>query len=294
MAARPLGKLYLMPEQFRVCTKSGCPELTDRKSGYCDRHEAVRRKAQDAQRGNWRQRGYDQEYDRNHAVVLREEAHCHVCGQLVDKTLPGTHRDGPSVDHLVRRADGGSNARPNLRLAHLRCNSGRRTTVAPAPRRARSEATAPFVVIVGQPGTGKTAIRDILAERIGALAMGPDDYQGDWNLVYDRLDTSPNAIVECCALPRALRRKAARRGAHIIHLTASPDARRQRLLDRGEPDGMVRRWLEEADQPIGYEDHITPNQTIDTTTLSPQQATDKIAAALPAPQRASHHSLGLR
>lgn len=123
---------------IRTCGIPGCPALTTRTSGRCDTHEAERRKQQDAARGTWRQRGYDREYDLNRAAVLREEHDCWLCGKPVDKTLPGTHPNGPSIDHLTRRTDGGTNHRTNLRLAHLHCNTGRHTgsphdTPTPAP-----------------------------------------------------------------------------------------------------------------------------------------------------------------
>lgn len=106
-----------------VCSVPGCPILTA--DGKCGPHAAEARAAKDAARPNFRERGYDAEYDRNHAVVLREETHCGLCGRLVDKSLPGTDPDGPSVDHIVPRSRGGSNARENLRLVHARENSGR-------------------------------------------------------------------------------------------------------------------------------------------------------------------------
>ena len=74
-------------------------------------------------RPDWRQRGYDRIYDRNHGIVLRRQTTCWICGQPVDKTLTGP--EGPSVDHVIPRRDGGTNQLDNLRLAHLRCNSAR-------------------------------------------------------------------------------------------------------------------------------------------------------------------------
>lgn len=120
-----------MLRSLKVCSVPSCPELT--LSGKCSAHAAAARAAQDAVRGNWRERGYDAEYDRNRVIVLREEDTCWLCSVTVDKTLPGTHRDGPSVDHVIRREDGGSNARDNLRLTHLRCNTGRRSAAPSSP-----------------------------------------------------------------------------------------------------------------------------------------------------------------
>ena len=96
-------------------------------------------------RADWRERGYDAEYDRNRRLVLREETVCHICGQPVDKTLSGRDRMGPTLDHLVPRARGGTNARSNLRLAHLSCNSAKRAGVQ-AGRRRRPPERHPGIV----------------------------------------------------------------------------------------------------------------------------------------------------
>ena len=53
------------------------------------------------------------------AVVLAEEHACWVCGQ------PPTPDDPLVADHVVPRAQGGTDARDNLRAAHRSCN-GRR------------------------------------------------------------------------------------------------------------------------------------------------------------------------
>lgn len=59
-------------------------------------------------------RGFDAEYDRNRAIVMREETHCWLCRQ------PGEADD--HADHVIARSKGGSNDRSNLRRAHRRCN----------------------------------------------------------------------------------------------------------------------------------------------------------------------------
>jgi 5-methylcytosine-specific restriction endonuclease McrA len=63
--------------------------------------------------------------------------HCHICGGPVDLTLPGTHRDGPTVDHLTPRSRGGRVYDPgNVALAHQHCNARRRNDEL-APRHSR-------------------------------------------------------------------------------------------------------------------------------------------------------------
>lgn len=108
---------------MRVCAEPSCPELTKR--GKCDEHRRQARRAEDKRRGNFRERGYDATYDRNRRRVIGDEDVCWLCGHVVDKTLPGTDPDGPTVDHIKPREHGGTNELSNLRLAHLRCNSAR-------------------------------------------------------------------------------------------------------------------------------------------------------------------------
>ena len=60
---------------------------------------------------------HDPEYRRNRIQVLNEETFCWVCGEIPSD---------PTVDHVVRRSEGGSNRRENLRLACRRCNSSRK------------------------------------------------------------------------------------------------------------------------------------------------------------------------
>jgi 5-methylcytosine-specific restriction endonuclease McrA len=56
-------------------------------------------------------------------LIVRDGASCHICNQEIDFSLPGREPLAASIDHLVPRAVGGSNALENLRLAHRQCNS---------------------------------------------------------------------------------------------------------------------------------------------------------------------------
>lgn len=67
-------------------------------------------------------RGLGADHDRIRAQVLAEEDACVLCGELVDKSLAGTHPQGPTAHHVHARAHGGANVRANYRLAHKRCN----------------------------------------------------------------------------------------------------------------------------------------------------------------------------
>jgi 5-methylcytosine-specific restriction protein A len=53
-------------------------------------------------------------------VIARDGGICQLCGGLVQ----GEDRDA-HVDHIVEKADGGSDAMSNLRLVHRSCHSRR-------------------------------------------------------------------------------------------------------------------------------------------------------------------------
>lgn len=59
-------------------------------------------------------------------IAERDGWRCHLCAKKVRRTLPGTHPMGPTIDHLVPLAAGGTDRRDNVRLAHRQCNITRR------------------------------------------------------------------------------------------------------------------------------------------------------------------------
>ena len=70
------------------------------------------------------------------AQVLAEETRCWLCGHPVDRTLPGAHPQGPTVDHIIPLSRGGNPLdRNNARLAHRRCNVTRGARPPTRPRR---------------------------------------------------------------------------------------------------------------------------------------------------------------
>jgi 5-methylcytosine-specific restriction endonuclease McrA len=86
-------------------------------------------------------------YRRLRTRVIAEEDVCFRCGQPVDKSLPGTHRWGPSLEHKVPLSRGGDPlTRENVALSHLGCNAGyrdgRRITLREVPRRRYSPSRA--------------------------------------------------------------------------------------------------------------------------------------------------------
>ena len=61
-----------------------------------------------------------------HELARRDGATCNICRKRVDMTLPGTHKNGPTVDHLLPVSLGGTNDPHNLALAHRKCNVSRK------------------------------------------------------------------------------------------------------------------------------------------------------------------------
>lgn len=51
---------------------------------------------------------------------------CHLCRRRVDRSIPSTNPQGPTIDHLVPVAAGGKDERLNVKLAHRSCNCSRR------------------------------------------------------------------------------------------------------------------------------------------------------------------------
>lgn len=59
-------------------------------------------------------------------IYERDAWRCGICGEVVDSGLPSSHPDGPTLDHVIPLARGGSHTSANVQLAHSRCNSGKR------------------------------------------------------------------------------------------------------------------------------------------------------------------------
>lgn len=55
-------------------------------------------------------------------VAERDNFTCHLCGELVDMSLPRTSRFGATLDHVIPVSKGGVDSLDNLKLAHWVCN----------------------------------------------------------------------------------------------------------------------------------------------------------------------------
>lgn len=64
-------------------------------------------------------------------LVNRDGPDCSLCRKPVDLTVPFPHSKSPSVDHVMPRALGGTNAPENQALAHKGCNGAKRDRIGP-------------------------------------------------------------------------------------------------------------------------------------------------------------------
>lgn len=74
-------------------------------------------------------------------LATTTQTECSYCGHHVDRSLPGRHPWGPSVDHVVPLMLGGPELVRNgavLRLMHNRCNAAQSNRL-----RARHRAVSP-------------------------------------------------------------------------------------------------------------------------------------------------------
>ncbi len=60
--------------------------------------------------------------DRHRAAIARTGACCHVCGGLIDYSLPRTDPNSFVVDHVIPLIRGGADTLDNKRAAHRQCN----------------------------------------------------------------------------------------------------------------------------------------------------------------------------
>lgn len=59
------------------------------------------------------------------ALLHRDGPWCWICGGMIDVMLPALAPGALSIDHKIRRREGGGNRLSNLALAHRACNGDR-------------------------------------------------------------------------------------------------------------------------------------------------------------------------
>ncbi len=106
----------------RECTT--CRQLHSGPGPRCPAHTRARERARDQARGTAAQRGYDYEWQRKSAIVIKTIGHCVDCGHT------GTPDNPLTCDHILPKHKGGTDAWSNLTCRCRQHNSskGTRTT----------------------------------------------------------------------------------------------------------------------------------------------------------------------
>jgi ribose 1,5-bisphosphokinase PhnN len=135
------------------------------------------------------------------------------------------------------------------------------------------------LILVGPSGVGKSTIRELVAARLDAESLGPDDFPAGWREVNRRLDRAEVAVVEACRIPDSVGRRVLDRGGLVVRLTAPRRVREQRLRDRGESETTIQRRLGES-TAITYSVRLPVARTISLAESAPERVSAQVAALL--------------
>lgn len=256
--------------RISVCSTPGCPALTEGR--FCPDH----RQAPPDKRPSAHRRGYDAQWRKTRAQFLKTHPTC--------QDASGCLKPATDVDHIDGLGPNGPRGYDwsNLRSLCHSHHSQRTARDQPGGWNPGKRGTDRFTIIAGPSGVGKSTIRGTLASKLHAVALGPDDFDNGWATVYQILDRSDAAVVECVRIPYGLRRRMTDRGATIVLLTAPDSVRRERLEQRGEPPDQLEDMLVWSGS-LGYEDHVEPDMTIETT-RDPDQIAAELADKLRSPE----------
>jgi 5-methylcytosine-specific restriction protein A len=122
----------------RLAHCGGCMRtypIGELKRGRCPACAKAMQRAKDARRGTTTARGYGSEWRKLRAQVIAASPACAICGHTGSKDNP------LSVDHILPRSQGGTDALSNLRVLCLRHNQLRprgRATHDPTPNYSRN------------------------------------------------------------------------------------------------------------------------------------------------------------
>lgn len=228
-----------------VCNIHGCPQDAVN-NGRCDHH----------QKKPWQRPSQSTRVtrDRRWPIARRKALHrahhrCQQCGT----------RQHLEVHHRQPVSKGGAEYDPaNLQVLCHTCHTQ------------RHRQPEPLVILVGLSGTGKTAIREQLAARLGVPSYGPDEHS--WDEIHNQL--AQGGVVECARIPGRLARRVGGLKGRVVHITAPREIRADRLRKRGENEDTVAARLDE-NPAISYEHPVTVDKTVEA--IGPP---DQIAAAL--------------
>lgn len=104
----------------RPCRVPGCSALSRDGSGYCEDHKHLKSNWRQTSKGSSTERGYGYKWQKLRARVLKRDKHlCQLCLQM------GIVRVGNEVDHIKRKADGGTDDMDNLMLCCSDCHKAK-------------------------------------------------------------------------------------------------------------------------------------------------------------------------
>jgi len=101
----------------RPCRYSGCPKLTDHKSGYCEDHRKMMQRHYDHfARGYDNHRRYDENWRRIRNRYIASHPLCERCQSL------GRFAEAKLVHHIKPLAEGGTHEESNLQSLCVSCH----------------------------------------------------------------------------------------------------------------------------------------------------------------------------
>ncbi|MGE8439936.1 MAG: HNH endonuclease [Pseudomonas palmensis] len=116
----------------RPCRALGCRELHRNGSGYCAAHQDLAAAWGGSRRGSASERGYGSEWRRLRLLVLKRDGWICRCAEC---QAAGRVRNASEVDHIVPKAEGGTDHPSNLAAINPDCH--KRKTQAEAARAMR-------------------------------------------------------------------------------------------------------------------------------------------------------------
>lgn len=105
------------PKAKRPCRSPMCPGKTQSKHGYCDAHASLATGWTNPARGTAEQRGYDWEWRKKRAAVLKRDRYMCRCQDCKGRRLPASE-----VDHVIPKHLGGTDEFDNLAAINEDCH----------------------------------------------------------------------------------------------------------------------------------------------------------------------------